>query len=140
MGLRRRRLALNSWSKFGREAEYVVALYLKSIGWNVQLSPASRGPADIVATYDDAKWFIQVKASSGIPRLKGFEVKRLIELAEGNGGLPVVSTFQPYPGGFSTGNYSILFYLLESWQLIYPAGFPERGGYSALQSEARFRE
>jgi hypothetical protein len=131
---------LYSWSKFGREAEYVVALYLKTIGWDVRLSPASRGPADIVATLDEEKWFIQVKASSGIPRLKGFEVKRLIDLAKGKGGLPIVSTFQPFPGGFSTGNYSILFYLLDNWQLIDPAGFPERGGCSALRSEARSRE
>jgi hypothetical protein len=130
---------LYSWSKFGREAEYVVALYLKTMGWDVRLSPASRGPADIVATCKNAKWLIQVKASSGIPRLKGREVKRLIELAESAGGLPVVSTFQPFPGGFSTGNYSILFYLLDSWQLIDPAGFPERRGCSALQSGARSR-
>ena len=126
-----------SWSKFGREAEYVVALYLKTIGWDVRLSPASRGPADIVATCKDAKWFIQVKASSGVPRLKGFEVKRLKVLAESKGGLPIVSTFQPFPGGFSTGNYSILFYLLDSWKLMDPAGFQGHASCSALRSEAR---
>lgn len=131
---------LYSWSKFGREAEYVVALYLKTVGWNVRLSPASRGPADIVATCDGQKWFIQVKASSGIPRLKGFEVKRLREFAESNNGLPVVSTFQPFLGGFSTGSYSILFYRLDSWRVIDPAGFLECGGCSASRSEARSRE
>ena len=119
----RRLLALYSWSKFGREAEYVVGLYLKSIGWDVRLSPASRGPADIVATCESSKWFIQVKASRGIPHLKSYEVKRLQELARSKGGLPVVSTFQPFPGGFSTGNYSILFYLLESWQALDPMKF-----------------
>lgn len=129
-----------SWSKFGREAEYVVALHLKTAGWDVWLSPASKGPADIVATCNDHKWFIQVKASSGIPRLKGFEVKRLKELAESNSGLPVVSTFQPFPGGFSIGNYSILFYELDSWRLIDPVGFLEHEGCSALRSEARPRE
>lgn len=134
----RRRLALHSWSKFGREAEYVVALYLKSVGWDVALSPASRGPADIVATCTNSKWFIQVKASSGIPRLKGYEVKRLIELAVSNDGLPVVSTFQPFPGGFSTGNYSILFYLLDSWQELDPMKFPGRGDCTSLRSSARF--
>ena len=126
-----------SWSSFGREAEYVVALYLKTIGWDVRLSPASRGPADIVAICDRSKWFIQVKASSGVPRLKCREVRRLVELAERNNGLPVVSTFQPFPGGFTTGNYSILFYLLDSWQVIDPAEFPEHGGRSALRSSAR---
>ena len=65
MGLQRPRLTLYSWSKFGREAEYIVALYLKSIGWDVRLSPANRDPADIVANCDSSKWFIQVKASSG---------------------------------------------------------------------------
>jgi hypothetical protein len=137
MGWRRRPLALYSWSKFGREAEYVVALYLKSIGWNVALSPASRGPADIVAICNNSKWFIQVKASAGIPRLRGYEVKRLKELAESNGGLPVVSTFQPFPGGFSTGNYSILFYALDSWQALDPMELVERGDHTALRSSAR---
>ena len=133
----RQRLVLYSWSKFGREAEYVVALYLKSMGWGVALSPASRGPADIVAISNNSKWFIQVKASSGIPRLKGYEVKRLIELAESSGGLPVVSTFQSFPGGFSTGNYSILFYLLDSWQELDPMKFLGRGDCTSLQSSTR---
>jgi len=124
---------LYSWSKFGREAEYVVGLYLKSIGWDVRLSPASRGPADIVATYENSKWFIQVKASRGIPRLKSYEVKRLQVFAKSNGGLPVVSTFQPFPGGFSTGNYSILFYLLDSWQTLDPLKFMGCGDCTTLR-------
>jgi hypothetical protein len=128
---------LYSWSKFGREAEYVVALYLKSMGWGVALSPASRGPADIVATCGSSKWFIQVKASSGIPRLRGYEVRRLKELAESKNGLPVVSTFQPFPGGFSTGNYSILFYLLDSWQELDPMRFLGRGDRISSRSSAR---
>ncbi len=128
-----------SWSKFGREAEYVVALYLKSMGWGVTLSPASRGPADIIATCgdDNSKWFIQVKASAGVPRLRGYEVKRLKELAESKNGLPVVSTFQPFPGGFSTGNYSIMFYLLDSWQKLDPMEFLERRDRTSLRSSAR---
>jgi len=138
MGLQRPRLTLYSWSKFGREAEYIVALYLKSIGWDVRLSPASRGPADIVANCDSSKWFIQVKASSGIPRLKGYEVKRLMELAKSKGGLPVVSTFQPFCGGFSTGNYSILFYVLDSWQAIEPTKFEARREHIAWRPSARF--
>lgn len=134
MALQPRPLALHSWSKFGREAEYVVALYLKSIGWDVALSPASRGPADIVATCNNSKWFIQVKASAGIPRLRGYEVKRLGELAEKNGGLPVVSTFQPFPGGFSTGNYSILFYALDSWNALDPIESLGRADRISLRS------
>ena len=112
-----------SWSKFGREAEYIVGLYLKSIGWqDVRLSRGSRGPADITALpcNGGVRWLIQVKASSGIPRLKGYEVKRLMDFAKNNDSLPVVATYQPLSSGFSTGNYSILFYLLDSWQELDP--------------------
>jgi hypothetical protein len=114
-------LTLYSWSRFGREAEYVVALYLKSSGWNVALSRGSRGPADIIATCGNAQWFIQVKSSASVPRLRGYEIKRLKEIAASKGGLPVISTLQPFRGGFSTGNYSILFYMLDSWQALDPA-------------------
>jgi Holliday junction resolvase len=112
-----------SWTRFGREAEYVVALYLKSTGWHdVKLSPGSRGPADIVATRSTERWFIQVKASSGVPRLKGREVRGLISLAEKNGGLAVVSTLQPSgPGSFRTGNYAVTFYDLDGWKLLDPS-------------------
>jgi Holliday junction resolvase hjc len=113
-------LTLYSWSRFGREAEYVVALYLKSSGWNVALSRGSRGPADIIATCGNTQWFIQVKSSAGVPRLRGYEIKRLEEIAASKGGLPVISTLQPLRGGFSTGNYSILFYILDSWQALDP--------------------
>jgi Restriction endonuclease len=128
-----------SWSKFGREAEYVVALYLKSMGWqDVRLSRGSRGPADIVATCKSARWFIQVKASGGVPRLKGYEVKRLVEHAASKDGLPVLSTYQPLGGGFNTGNYSILFYLLDSWQAIDPVEALECEGHTFSRPEARF--
>ena len=79
-----------SWSKFGREAEYVVTLYLKLRGWNIQLSRGSRGPADIIATRDSTKWMIQVKSSTKIARLKGYEVKRLQEMAQRDGGQAVI--------------------------------------------------
>jgi Holliday junction resolvase len=111
-----------SWTRFGREAEYVVALYLKSAGWHdVKLSPGSRGPADIVATRSAERWFIQVKASAGVPRLKGREVRGLIRLAEMNGGLAVISTLQPSgSGSFITGNYAVTFYDLDGWRVLDP--------------------
>ena len=109
------KLTLYSWSRFGREAEYVVALYLKSLGWNVTLSRGSRGPADIIAACG-----IQVKSSTGVPRIRGYEIKKLKEIAACKGGLPVVSTLQPFHSGFSTGNYSILFYMLDNWQALDP--------------------
>jgi hypothetical protein len=126
---------LQSWSRFGREAEYVVALYLKSLGWDVILSRGSRGPADIISTLENTKWFIQVKSSGGIPRLKGYEVKRLVDMAEDKGGLAVVSTLQPSGPGFSIGNFAISFYLLDSWQLVDPS----EQGCNAWQPGARSR-
>jgi Archaeal holliday junction resolvase (hjc) len=114
-------VTLYTWSRFGREAEYVVALYLKSSGWNVALSRGSRGPADIIASCGNAQWFIQVKSSAGVPRLRGYEIRRLKEMAASHGGLPVISTLQPFQSGFNTGNYSILFYMLDTWQNLDPA-------------------
>ena len=118
--LLRLNLSLYSWARFGREAEYVVALYLKSLGWDIALSRGSRGPADIIAKRSNTYWFIQVKSSSGVPRIRGYEIKRLKEIAASKGGLPVVSTLQPFSNGFSTGNYSILFYMLDDWQVLDP--------------------
>ena len=115
--------ALHSWSDFGREAEYVIAFYTKSLGWVVELSGASRGPADIVATCSGAKWFIEVKASWGIPRLGGYEIRRLKKFSASKNGLGVVSTLQPFPTGFSIGNYSILFYSIDSWQVLILSNF-----------------
>lgn len=127
---------MHSWSKFGLEG-YVVPLYLKSIGWNVALSPASKGPADIVANCNNSKWFIQVEASSRIPRLKGYEVERLIKLAKSSVGLPVVSTFHPFPIGFSIGSFSILFYLVLSWHELDPMKFLGPGRESCDPQLAR---
>jgi Holliday junction resolvase len=132
-----------SWSKFGREAEFVVALYLRSRGWNIELSKGSRGPADIIATNRNyTKWMIQVKSSTGITHLKGYEVKRLKEAAEKNDGLAVIATLQPteivlplsaYENRSKTdikgdecyrnntvclGNYTIVFYSLNDWKRI----------------------
>lgn len=119
-------LNLYSWAKFGREAEYVVALYLKSLGWDISLSRGSRGPADIIAKGGNTYWFIQVKSSGSVPRIKGYEIKRLKEIAASKGGLPVISTLQPFRNGFSTGNYSILFYMLDTWQILDPLSAVER--------------
>jgi hypothetical protein len=129
-----------SWSRFGREAEYVVALYLKSVGWtDVRLSPGSRGPADVIASCRNALWYIQVKASSGIPRLKAREVSRLLKLAAENRGSAVVSTLQPIPSlAFSTGNFGVNFYELDGWKVLDPTEFPDSRGAASLKSRARY--
>ena len=131
-----------SWSSFGREAEYIVALYLRSVGWtDVRLSPGSRGPADIVAYCPNALWYIQVKSSSGIPRLKAREVRRLIKLAKENQGSAVVSTLQPSAASaFSTGTFGVNFYELDNWTILDPTGFLGNKDSVSLKSTTRFRE
>jgi Holliday junction resolvase len=140
-------LSCCSWSKFGRDGEFVVAIYLNSCGWNVQLSRGSRGPADIIATRRSTKWLIQVKSSRKIPSLKGQELNRLREMAKSAGGLPIVATVQPKETAIAIsteeardvdsneytiqiGNdagrrsestaYGIFLYSLVDWKIVYP--------------------
>lgn len=84
-----------SWSKLGRSAEIEVAILLELFGWNVRLSPGSRGPADLFAQRKSDKWLIQVKSSGNIGRLKGLELKQLKDLAKRTDGLPVIALVQP---------------------------------------------
>jgi len=132
---------LYSWSKFGREAEFIVVLYLKLKGWDIQLSKGSRGPADIIATRDFKKWLIQVKSSTLIPRLKGSEVKRLRKMAQRDRGHAVIATLQPIQTAMGMsmteeqktfgpytkdtailqfGNYVMSFYSLINWEVLRP--------------------
>lgn len=126
-----------SWSKFGREAEYVVALYLKSAGWeDVKLSPGSRGPADITASCPGRLWLIQVKASSGAPRLKAREVLRLKAAAIERKATAVIATLQPLKTGvFSTGNFAVNFYDVRTWATLDPIA--ERGSSERHALNAR---
>lgn len=84
-----------SWSKLGRSAEIEVAILLALFGWNVRLSPGSRGPADLFAQRKSEKWLIQVKSSGNFGRLKGLELKKLKALAKRTDGLPVIALVQP---------------------------------------------
>jgi Holliday junction resolvase len=127
-----------SWSRFGREAEFVIAIYLKLRGWDIQLSKGSRGPTDLIATRNSTVWLIQVKSSTTLPKLKGYEVKRLKEMANISGGLPVIAILRPSYGEnlndnslpmkkdericeINLGRYSIFFYSLDSWKAITPS-------------------
>ena len=127
-----------SWSKFGREAEFIIAIYLKLRGWSIQLSKGSRGPTDIIATRNSTVWLIQVKSSNTIPKLKGYEVKRLKEMADISGGLAVIAILRPAFRGnlnkdsmslegderlceINLGRYSIFFYSLDSWKALTPS-------------------
>ena len=122
-----------TWAQFGREAEFVITIYLKLKGWNIeQISKGSKGPADIIASHKSTKWFIQVKSSTALPRLKGYEVKRLRELSESSGGLAVIAILCPAdlnrsssepdkkPDYANLGNYAIYFYSLHNWKRITP--------------------
>jgi hypothetical protein len=138
-----------SRSRFGREAEFVVALFLRLRGWNIKFSKGSRGPADIIATYKKhTKWLIQVKSSTGLAHLKGYDVKRLRKESKINGGLAVIAILQPAETLLSSstigqpcnhqsivdaerddscqrdvinlGNYVILFFSLDNWRTMMP--------------------
>jgi hypothetical protein len=82
-------------SQFGKDAEFIIALYLISKGWEVKLSKGSRGPADLMAKKDLILLYIQIKASSKLPRLKGSAITKLKSKSFTDGALPVVATLQP---------------------------------------------
>jgi len=84
-----------SKSRFGRDAELIIALNMMSLGWYVKLSKGSRGPVDLFATKLSKFWYIQIKASSRAPRIKSREIDRLIDFASADGANPVVATLQP---------------------------------------------
>ena len=51
-------------SQFGKDAEFIIALYLLSKGWEVKLSKGSRGPADLMAKKDLILLYIQINSIS----------------------------------------------------------------------------
>ena len=84
-----------SKSRFGRDAAWIIALNMMSLGWNVKLSKGSRGPVDLFASKVSELWYIQIKASSRAPRIKSGEIDKLIDFASADGANPVVATLQP---------------------------------------------
>ena len=83
-------------SQFGRDAEFIIALYLISKGWQVKLSKGSRGPADLMAKKDLVLLYMQIKASSKLPRVKGSNISKLKNKSHLEGALPVIATLQPF--------------------------------------------
>ena len=59
-----------------------MGLYLKSNDWNVYFSKGSRGPSDIVAIKNEMIWLIQIKSSTKIPKIHGYEIQNLIKLSD----------------------------------------------------------
>ena len=114
-----------SFSKFGRDAEFLVGLYLKSKDWNVYFSKGSRGPSDIVAIKNGSIWLIQVKSSTKIPKIRGSEINNLIKLSNKiNNSFPILSLISPQScciskyDSISFGDYFLNFYLLPEWKDI----------------------
>jgi Holliday junction resolvase len=128
---------------FGREAEYIVTFYLRIRGWRVTLSKGSRGPADILAiNYSKRgrkKWLIQVKSSRKAPRIRGYEIHRLIAAAALAGGEPIIATLQPKLRGendsakkpcensdhhvdsaIKRSRFAVCFFSLPDWRMISP--------------------
>jgi Holliday junction resolvase len=76
----------------GRQAELKVARDLKKAGAKVELSPGSRGAADIRATFPGKKWDVQVKAGTNPPTsLNGVDKQRLNQKATKSGTTPVLA-------------------------------------------------
>jgi Holliday junction resolvase len=134
-----------SKSRFGRDAEWIIALNMMSQGWNVKLSKGSRGPVDLFASKVSELWYIQIKASSRAPRIKSGEINKLIDFASADGANPVVATLQPllerdnnrtlFVSKFLTQEqnqkhgiyeadafqmFALFFYQLPSWSQIVP--------------------
>jgi len=116
-------MMIYSWHDFGREAEFVVANYLKLRGWKIAFSSSSRGAADMDATKDGSRWCIQVKASTKSPRIRSEEITRLKTYAASVDGLPVFATVQPWQNnnkdeGAAIGSYTIFLYSMDDWKLL----------------------
>ena len=89
-------------SQFGRDAEFIIALHLISKGWQIKLSKNSKGPADLMAKKDLMLLYIQIKASSKLPRIKGSNITKLKNKSYLEGALPVIATLQPIIGFSNT--------------------------------------
>jgi Holliday junction resolvase len=50
-------------TKIGQRGEHRAARHLRRKGFEVKLSPGSRGPADLNASKPRRRWLVQVKAS-----------------------------------------------------------------------------
>ena len=114
-----------SFSKFGRDAEFLVGLCMESNGWNVYFSKGSRGPSDIVAIKNDVIWLIQIKSSARIPKIHGYEIRNLIKMSDKiNNSFPVLSLVSPKldcisnENSFIVGDYMLNFYLLPGWKRV----------------------
>lgn len=77
----------------GRRAEQRVARILRQKGASVQVSPGSRGSADLKAQFPRKTWLVQVKSGVAPAKsLKGTDQQRLNQTATKRGATPVLAT------------------------------------------------
>lgn len=87
--MERRNLQWSAVYRKGREFEYAVRRDLMRRGFVAMLSPRSEGPADILAVRSGTILLVQCKLYGA---LRKQERRRLREIAEISGGLPVLAT------------------------------------------------
>ena len=94
-------MEFNNFYEIGRNAEIQVCDILQKLGWQTDLSPGSKGPADIHAIKDAIKWCIQVKYTStgSYMQLCDREESRLLRHSTGCKCKPVFAIVTKYPGG-----------------------------------------
>lgn len=86
--------------QLGRFTEIQVCRILQKLGWKTNLSPGSRGPADIHANKNEKKWCIQVKfRGDGVHTLTCSEEAQLMAHSTKCGCKPIVAIVTRYPGG-----------------------------------------
>lgn len=76
----------------GRRAEQRVAAQLRRHGASVEISPGSRGAADLKAQFPNRQWLVQVKSGENPPnRLRGTDKQRLNSAATKRSATPVLA-------------------------------------------------
>jgi Holliday junction resolvase len=81
--------------EYGAEMERKVAERLRRKGWKVKMSPASRGPYDLLAKKGRRLWLVQVKATrrpvTFVEKLSTEERDALICVADSRMAVPVLA-------------------------------------------------
>ncbi len=81
--------------QYGAEMERKVAERLRHKGWEVKMSPGSRGPYDLTAKKGRRLWLVQVKAThrpvTFVEKLSTAEREALIQAADSRGAVPVLA-------------------------------------------------
>jgi Holliday junction resolvase len=105
--------------------EYVVGLYLKSKNWNIYFSKGSRGPSDVIAIKNNKFFLIQIKSTTRIPKIRGYEIVNLVNLSKKiKNSFPILCLVTPTvstntdPNSIIMGDYVINFYLLPNWKSL----------------------